>query len=391
KESTLPTGASKKASPSELSTLDVEEVKIPAWLEPLARNAATKPAPHGAASKAASSESSPKSKEAPASATPPRREARARKSPASVFGKTLLDSNISDKGHSGGRNRGVLAAAIAAVVLVIAAIVTWYLRQPLNLEQNAASATTLPLNPAPMNAASAAAEPSLVHPQVQTGAPLQDPVLTAKQASRPASEAFPVSPEQPKLQPAVISERIVKQNPSGDVAANGTLKSVQVIESELEPSKPTLGKVRLAKPKVGRNARGQIGGVVEPELEATNDQLLPNDDLLGAGLVSGSANQPAAPTEPTPIGGEVKPARMLSSIPPTYPPIARTQRVSGDVRIDALIGANGHVSSMKVVSGPSLLHQAAMDALRQWKYQPATLDGKPVPMHLTVTIQFRLQ
>jgi outer membrane biosynthesis protein TonB len=46
---------------------------------------------------------------------------------------------------------------------------------------------------------------------------------------------------------------------------------------------------------------------------------------------------------------------------------------------------------MKVVSGPSLLHQAAKDALRQWKYQAATLDGKAVPMHLTVTIQFRLQ
>jgi outer membrane biosynthesis protein TonB len=46
---------------------------------------------------------------------------------------------------------------------------------------------------------------------------------------------------------------------------------------------------------------------------------------------------------------------------------------------------------MKVVSGPSLLHQAAMDALRQWKYQPASLDGKLVPMHLAVTIQFHLQ
>jgi len=46
---------------------------------------------------------------------------------------------------------------------------------------------------------------------------------------------------------------------------------------------------------------------------------------------------------------------------------------------------------MKVVAGPSLLRQAAMDALRQWKYQPATLNGKTVPMHLTVTIQFRLQ
>jgi protein TonB len=78
-------------------------------------------------------------------------------------------------------------------------------------------------------------------------------------------------------------------------------------------------------------------------------------------------------------------------VPPSYPALARNQRISGDVRIDALIDANGHVTTMKVVSGPTLLHQAAMDALRQWKYQPATLNGNTVAMHLTVTIQFRLQ
>jgi len=71
--------------------------------------------------------------------------------------------------------------------------------------------------------------------------------------------------------------------------------------------------------------------------------------------------------------------------------MAKSQHVAGDVRVDALVDANGRVITMKVVAGPSLLHQAAMDALRQWKYQPATLNGKPVPMHLAVTIQFRLQ
>ena len=61
------------------------------------------------------------------------------------------------------------------------------------------------------------------------------------------------------------------------------------------------------------------------------------------------------------------------------------------VLIDALIDENGRVSSMRVVSGPVLLHQSAMEALKQWKYQAATLDGKAVSMHLTVTVQFRLQ
>jgi TonB family protein len=91
------------------------------------------------------------------------------------------------------------------------------------------------------------------------------------------------------------------------------------------------------------------------------------------------------------VGGDVKPAKMISSVPPVYSSLARTQHVSGDVKIDALIDVNGRVTAMKVISGPTLLHQAAMDALHQWKYKPATLDGKPVPMHLMVTLQFRLQ
>jgi protein TonB len=87
----------------------------------------------------------------------------------------------------------------------------------------------------------------------------------------------------------------------------------------------------------------------------------------------------------------VKQAKLISSVPPVYPMLAKNQHVSGNVLVDALIDANGRVTTMKVVSGPTLLHQAAMEALKQWKYHPASLDGKPVPMHLAVTIQFRLQ
>jgi protein TonB len=65
--------------------------------------------------------------------------------------------------------------------------------------------------------------------------------------------------------------------------------------------------------------------------------------------------------------------------------------VSGNVQIDALIDANGNVGEMKVLSGPALLRDAALQSLKQWKYQPAELDGKPTTMHLTVTLQFRAQ
>jgi protein TonB len=71
--------------------------------------------------------------------------------------------------------------------------------------------------------------------------------------------------------------------------------------------------------------------------------------------------------------------------------MARAQRVSGEVTIDAQIDASGHVTATRVITGPVLLHEAAMGAVRQWKYQPATLNGVPTATHLTVTVQFKLQ
>jgi protein TonB len=106
-------------------------------------------------------------------------------------------------------------------------------------------------------------------------------------------------------------------------------------------------------------------------------------------LIAGSSLQPAAPKPEQPIGGEVKAARLISSAPPAYPPFARSQGVEGDVTLDALIDETGRVTRIKIISGPVLLQQAAAAAVRQWKYEPAALHGKAVPMHLTVTVKFR--
>jgi protein TonB len=65
--------------------------------------------------------------------------------------------------------------------------------------------------------------------------------------------------------------------------------------------------------------------------------------------------------------------------------------VEGDVTLDALIDETGRVTRIKTISGPILLQEAAAAAVRQWKYEPATLDGKAVPIHLTVTVKFRIR
>ena len=168
-------------------------------------------------------------------------------------------------------------------------------------------------------------------------------------------------------------------SPVPTLAARNTPPAVE------EPKKPSLGDVRLATPKINRNGSASTNGDTAPLLDV-------NPATSGSAPLSALGDSHRSePAAPVPVGGDVKPAKLLKSVPPVYPEIARSQHVSGNVQIDALIDADGKVSSMKVLSGPTLLHQSALSALKQWKYQPAELDGKPTAMHLTVTIQFRVQ
>jgi protein TonB len=108
--------------------------------------------------------------------------------------------------------------------------------------------------------------------------------------------------------------------------------------------------------------------------------------VLGALAPLASTGAPAAPP---PVGGEVAPPRLLSQAAVEFPSLARMTRAEGTVVIDALIDVNGRVSEMRIVSGPGVFHEAAKESLAKWRYQPGLLNGKPVPTHLYVTIQFR--
>ena len=91
-----------------------------------------------------------------------------------------------------------------------------------------------------------------------------------------------------------------------------------------------------------------------------------------------------------PVGGRVKAPQPLSTPQPQYPSLARGARIEGDVIIDAVIDTTGNVVEMRVVSGHPLLIQAAMNALKQWRYEPTFLNEEAVSVQLLVTIRFRL-
>ena len=97
------------------------------------------------------------------------------------------------------------------------------------------------------------------------------------------------------------------------------------------------------------------------------------------------------PAAPVRVGGNIKTPTKTKDVKPVYPPIAQSARVQGVVIIEATIGPDGRVKDAKVLRSIPLLDQAALDAVKQWQFTPTLLNGVPVPVIMTVTVNFTLQ
>jgi protein TonB len=100
---------------------------------------------------------------------------------------------------------------------------------------------------------------------------------------------------------------------------------------------------------------------------------------------------PPPPPAPVRVGGAIRPPTKVKDVRPVYPAIAQSARVQGVVIIEATIGPTGTVQDAKVLRSIPLLDAAALDAVRQWQFTPTTLNGVPVPVIMTVTVNFTLQ
>jgi TonB family protein len=84
-------------------------------------------------------------------------------------------------------------------------------------------------------------------------------------------------------------------------------------------------------------------------------------------------------------------AQLVSRIEPRYPPLPLQMRQSGTVVLHAIISRDGHINALEVVSGSPFFVQAALDAVRQWRYRPTLLNGEPVEVETTITVIFQLK
>jgi protein TonB len=137
---------------------------------------------------------------------------------------------------------------------------------------------------------------------------------------------------------------------------------------------------------------------IKPEVDKPAPEE-PGDDT---GVVDGDGDkkiepEPPPPPKPEPpqvpvrVGGNIRVPVKTRDVRPSYPPIAQSARVQGIVIVEATIGADGLVKDAKVLRSIPLLDEAALAAVRQWQFTPTFLNNVPVPVIMTVTVQFTLQ
>jgi len=101
-------------------------------------------------------------------------------------------------------------------------------------------------------------------------------------------------------------------------------------------------------------------------------------------------SDPPPPQKPVKISGSQMPKQKVR-VSPTYPTIAQSARVEGIVIIEATIDTFGNVINANILRGQALLNEAALTAVRQWKYEPYRLNGEAIPVTMTVTVNFTLR
>ena len=195
----------------------------------------------------------------------------------------------------------------------------------------------------------------------------------------------PPPPPPPPPPPAAVPVKMVKVIPrqfdAGRLMAPKVIpKDVAMIkEEELPPPSASAGVVGGV---AGGVPGGSMGGVI--------------GGIIGA-VPSAAPPPPPPPQEVKPktpqrirVGGQVQQANLIRQPKPIYPPLAKQARIQGVVRFNAIIGKDGTIQNLQLMSGHPLLVPAAEEAVKQWLYKPTLLNGEPVEVATVIDVNFTL-
>jgi len=233
------------------------------------------------------------------------------------------------------------------------------------------------------------------------------PKPTATVASTNAAKAAPVSarvsvPAQPSpaLNPPPVNPAAAAALGNGGVpAATGSTNSMASTSSVVEPriDSRTNAAKEPSREVFGSSARSAAHSPSRPAVRSTPSRsAAPKGSPPGANPAGDVASQPAttvvqplaAPVSDAAAGGDYIAPKLLKSVKPVTPSTLMRNYVTGNVNVDALIDTTGHVKSVTVLSGPSKLRANAIEELKQYVYEPARRNGKAVPAHVQLSLQY---
>jgi TonB family protein len=307
-------------------------------------------------------------------------------------GLMAYEQPSSSSGDSNGRMSLILG--IAALVLAGAGGVVFYMHSnatPVPVAKKAA--VSQPAKPEPA-AASIAPEP--------VEAPLDAAAQAATQAQAPA-QPVAVEQSQPVAAPAPIPA-VVTNSANTDSRPESRPESRNVRRQEKpavaakqpDPAssrRPAITNLKMGSPSAPNQNLTNLNEGAAPTTEIASTESVGGVPPAGLLTSSGRTSNPPAPPSaaPAPVAAPkvVTSPKMIASVRPIYPEAARQSNIQGIVTVAANIDEKGKVVSANALSGPLLLRQAAAESVKQWKYSPGLVDGKPAPSQVTVSVEFR--
>lgn len=308
------------------------------------------------------------------------------------FGNQLLSAKAAEHSRSG-RNKMILAAAAAIVIAAGAGSYFWYAKT-----HKASATASIPANqPGTVAGAGvASAAPNSVTPNTAAS----NPQSTANGAGAPAPGSRQANNSGPGNSAANNSA------PSKSAASNPALKNSGAPSSDKHTAdskpndappvasnkrQPNVLPMNIAAPTAPTRNRAQ-NTVAAPDLGSGTPPTNSNANAPMMGTIISSSMPPAPP--PAASGSfagtsVVREAKLISSVQPIYPKMAAVRGDSGVVTVEATVNEQGKVVAARAVDGPASLRTAAAEAVSAWRYQPATLNGKPIVVHVTVKLMFK--
>ena len=210
------------------------------------------------------------------------------------------------------------------------------------------------------------------------GADLTPPVFTNVSLQMPPLELLLSVTTTPPATPKVVERPLIATPPPAPMPAR-TMETPAAAPLEtpsgIEAEPTTLDDAPLATAAAGAEVGGATDGVT-------------------GGVPGGTGRaipiEPPAAAGPFRVGEGIAQPRKIKHVKPVYPPYAMSARIGGNVLIEATIGLDGRVHNARVLNSIAALDQAALDAVRQWEFEPSRINGEPVAVMMVIVVTFAL-